>query len=80
MLKLYFRPNWLEAQSAVGVPATSKLALLKPPTMSNLPMGITALTAREEMLVTAAAVALVAMVVVEAEVGLVVVFGLESQY
>ena len=63
LLKLYFRPNWLEAQSAVGVPATSKLALLKPPTMSNLPMGITALTAREEMLVTVGVATEVAMLV-----------------
>ena len=51
LLKLYFTPIWLEDQSAKGPKVeASKLALLKPPTKSNLPMGIKALTAREEKL------------------------------
>ena len=50
LLKLYFTPTWLEAQSAKGPEEASKLALLKPPTNCIWPMGMRKLTAREEKL------------------------------
>ena len=51
LLKLYFKPNWLEDQSAKGPYVdASKLALLKPPTKFIAPMGMSKLTARDAKL------------------------------